>query len=76
MSSIVFYTIIYLLISWIGEIYVKSEVQRANNEQILDNLDDGLFIIEEQSGELVFSNKEAKRFNFDLDQKVFHRNND
>lgn len=76
MSSIVFYTIIYLLISWIGEIYVKSEVQRANNEQILDNLDDGLFIIEEQSGELVFSNKEAKRFNFDLDQKVFHKNND
>ena len=51
------YTIWYLVISWIGEIYVKSEVQRVNNEQILDNLDDGLFIVEEQSGELVFSNK-------------------
>ena len=45
---------VYLFISWIGEIYVKSEVSRENNEQILDNLDDGLIIIEEQSGQLVF----------------------
>ena len=47
----------YLLISWIGEVYVKSEVSRVNNELILDNLDDGLIIIEEESGELVFANK-------------------
>ena len=45
---------VYLFISWIGNFYVKSEVSRVNNERILDNLDDGLIIIEEQSGELVF----------------------
>ena len=48
------HTIIYLLLSWIGQLYVKNEVSRVNNELILDNLDDGLIIIEEQSGELVF----------------------
>ena len=67
--TIVYFTAIYLLISWIGELYVKSEVSRVNNELILDNLDDGLIIIEESSGDLVFSNKQAKRFN--IDQKQF-----
>ena len=52
--SVIFHAMVYLFISWIGEIYVKSEVSRENNEQILDNLDDGLIIIEEQSGQLVF----------------------
>ena len=52
--SVLYHAIIYLFISWIGELYVKSEVSRINNEQILDNLDDGLIIIEEQSGQLVF----------------------
>ena len=47
-----------------------------NNEQILDNLDDGLLIIEEQSGELVFSNKKAKRFDIELDEKVYLKNDD
>ena len=55
--SIVNHTSIYTLISWIGQLYVKNEISRINNELILDNLDDGLIIIEEQSGQLVFSNK-------------------
>ena len=63
---------IYLLISWIGELYVKCEVSRVNNELILDNLDDGLIIIEKSSGDLVFSNKQAKRFNIDQKQKFFN----
>ena len=57
MVSIAYLMILYLLISWIGEVYVKSEVSRVNNELILDNLDDGLIIIEESSRDLVFSNK-------------------
>ena len=69
--AILYHTIMHLLISWIGEVYVKSEVSRVNNELILDNLDDGLIIIEEESGELVFANKQAKRFNINLNLKFF-----
>ena len=72
MGSTVFFMAIYLLISWIGELYVKCEVSRVNNELILDNLDDGLIIIEKSSGDLVFSNKQAKRFNIDQKQKFFN----
>ena len=69
--SIINHTFLYLLISWIGQLYVKSEVSRVNNELILDNLDDGLIIIEKYNGQLVFSNKKAKRLNIDFNQKFF-----
>ena len=44
---VVSFTAIYLMICWIGHFYVKAEVSRVSNEKLLDNLDEGLFILEE-----------------------------
>ena len=44
---LIVYTSLFLYISWIGHIYVKSEGSRVTCDKLLDNLDEGLFIIEE-----------------------------
>ena len=43
-----------------GFIYVESEILREGNEQLLNNLEEGVMIFEEHSLKLVFKNEAAR----------------
>ena len=58
--------LVYLILSWAGKIYVQSELLRAGNEELLNNLTEGVFIMDEQSKSVLFHNKAASRMNTDL----------
>ena len=49
MCLIVFLMICHLVIKKTGFIYVESEILREGNEQLLNNLEEGVLIIEEHS---------------------------
>ena len=49
MCLIMFLMICHLVITKTGFIYVESEILREGNEQLLNNLEEGVMIIEEQS---------------------------
>ena len=49
MCLIMFLMIGHLVITKVGFIYVESEILREGNEQLLNNLEEGVMIIEEQS---------------------------
>ena len=48
--------------------YVEAEIQRKGNEQLLNNLSEGVVIIEETSGLVTFVNKTAERFKIKLNK--------
>ena len=43
-----------------GTLYTEAEVLRKGNEVVLDSLKEGVTIIEEESGLVMFVNKAAK----------------
>ena len=51
------------MIVWVGYIYVQAELPRISNEKLLNNLKEGVFIIEDESSLVLFQNRAAKRFN-------------
>ena len=53
----------YLLISWTGHMYVKAEVPRVGNENILNGLKDAVFVVDEDSRSVLFQNLAASNFN-------------
>ena len=63
--------IIHMIISWIGSMFVEAEMPRASNEKLLHNLKEAVFIIDFDTGQVVFQNNAAKRVIerlFNLDQ--------
>ena len=54
-----------LFIIWIGFLYLGSELGRTGNENLLNSLKEGVFIIEEESksGAIMFQNEAAVRIN-------------
>ena len=50
------------MVSWLASIYVKSELPRIGNETLLNDLKEGVFIIEEETSLVLFQNTKAKRF--------------
>ena len=54
--------IAYMIITWIGSIFVEAEIPRLGNEKLLNGLKEGVFIIEEDSSIIQFQNHAAKRF--------------
>ena len=46
------YTLIHLLYSVIGFSYLEAQLPRQSYEQLLDNLKEGVFIVDETSGKL------------------------
>ena len=49
-------------LNWLGCVYVKSELPRIGNETLLNDLKEGVFIIEEETSLVLFQNTKAKRF--------------
>ena len=39
----------HMVVTWMGKTFVKSEVPRVGNEKILNGLQEGVFIIEEET---------------------------
>jgi len=48
--------------------YAEAEILRKGNEQLLNNLKEGVVIIEEASGLVTFVNEAAKRFKIKLNK--------
>ena len=54
--------LVNLLVKKVGQIFVESEVLKQGNTQLLDNLEEGVIILEDQTFETVFINEAAKKF--------------
>ena len=47
----------HLCISWIGSLYVKTELLRGGNDSLLNNLKEGVFVIDEVKDKIRFVNE-------------------
>lgn len=47
----------HITISYLGLIYARSEILRNGNDQVLDGLKEGLFVIDEAKGRMRFINE-------------------
>lgn len=55
---------IHLVIRWIGYIYMKTKLPHESNIQILNSLNEGIFIVSPKDDrEIIFENSAAKRVN-------------
>ena len=50
-------TFFHIAISYIGLLYAKSEIMRDGNDQVLNSLKEGLFVIDEAKGRMRFINE-------------------
>lgn len=57
----------HLVINWVGNTYMNSEVSKVGNEALLDNLKEGVVIMDQDNGTVMFLNEAAKRFNIRTD---------
>ena len=70
MCSVAIYTwLIHLCISQVGLYYVQSEILRIGNEQLLDNLEEGVVIQNEENLDIIFINQAAKQLGSKKEQK-------
>ena len=51
--------LIHLVITKVGMIYIEAEVLREGNDQTLDNLDEGVVILDEKEMKIRYYNKAA-----------------
>ena len=51
--------LIHLVITKVGMIYIEAEVLREGNDQTLDNLDEGVVILDEKLMKIRYYNKAA-----------------
>ena len=52
-----------LTLNWFGYLYLRAELPRKGNEMLLENLQEGVFIFEEESTDLLFQNSAGKQIN-------------
>ena len=60
---------VHVLLSWIGFQYVQAELPRESNERLLNNLQEGLFIVSEDNKEVLFQNSAASRIKTNLESE-------
>ena len=64
----------HCLFSSLGYLFVDAEVPRAAQEQLLNNLEEGVIVVEKDCSSVCFLNLAAKNFmcnpNFDADSLV------
>ena len=46
--------LVHMIITWIGSKFVTSELPRVGNEKLLNGLQEGVFIIEEETSHVLF----------------------
>ena len=61
-------TIIHIIINAAGMLFVEAELLRVGNETLLNDLDEGVIIIDEGTGKVSFLNSAAEMFNIKLDE--------
>ena len=54
---------IHIVITWMGSMFVKAELPRIGNEKLLNGLQEGVFIVEEETSHVLFQNSAAGHFN-------------
>ena len=54
----------HLIIVKVGMIFIHAEILRAGNEQLLNELEEGVIILDTETKEVVFCNKAANRITF------------
>ena len=60
--------LIYLLLSWLGTLYVESEILRKGNGELLNDIKEGVFILDQDDLVVVFQNEQAKKFEIQMNQ--------
>ena len=53
--------VIYMIFSWTGFLYMNSELPRTGYEQLLNNIKDGILIVDEQKYNVQFMNRTATK---------------
>ena len=56
----------HVIINWVGTLFVRAEINRMGNEEVLDNLEEGVVLLadDDQSNMVRFANKAARKFHF------------
>lgn len=57
----------YIMMTWIGFKFIKAEIPRESNHRLLDDLKEGIFIVDEENDEVLFKNKAAVSINSHLE---------
>lgn len=55
------------MMTWIGYKFIDAELPRESNARLLDDLKEGLFIVDEETDEVLFKNKVAMSLNSHLE---------
>jgi len=64
-----FYSIsVFAAISWCGELYLKLDNFNLKENSLLENLKEGVYILDENTKFVLFQNKMAKKYNVLLQQ--------
>ena len=58
----------YQVMSWVGLIYVQAEMMRKGNDKLLNNLKEGVIIVDEENKSVLFNNVASARHNSNLDE--------
>ena len=58
----------HIILEWIGMIFVKSESIRIGNENLLNGLEEGVVILDEDTTNVHFLNKAAKAFKIKMNE--------
>ena len=45
---------VHMIITWVGSKFIMSELPRIGNEKLLNSLQEGVFIIEEETSHVLF----------------------
>ena len=59
----------HIVINVVGLLFVEAEILRAGDAQLLNDLKEGVIIMDQESGLVLFVNKAAKKFNFIIPKK-------
>ena len=55
--------IIHIIVNYVGMLHVEATILRNGNEKLLHDLKEGVIIMDQETGLVLFVNQAAKRFN-------------
>jgi len=64
------FAMVHSVISIVGMLYVETEILRTGNEQLLNDLKEGVIIMDKESSMVMFVNNAAKRFKIRKDKNI------
>ena len=61
--------LIFIIVRKIGQLHVQAEI-RAGSEQVLNDLDQGVVILSQDSKTVIFANEAAKKLPINLNESI------